>query len=247
VIAAIASIAIKTSATTTEWERGFRGESFMSILLATILHRAPRAPLTAIKPRPRGGVRVIAMAKILVLFASFDGQAAHIARRIAHGLDLAGHTVAIRRVVEDAHAERDLRQQDAVIVGGAVRYGRHARALENIVREHAVAIAAKPNAFFSVSLSAGGPGARPANAARQIEEFRKRTHWKPRETVAFAGALPYTRYGFFLRLAMRLIVGAAGGDTDTSRDYEYTDWDAVDRFAASFSRRLASDPATLAA
>ena len=26
---------------------------------------------------------------------------------------------------------------------------------------------------------------------------------------------------------MVLFVGLAGGDTDTSRDYEYTDWDAV--------------------
>jgi menaquinone-dependent protoporphyrinogen oxidase len=37
---------------------------------------------------------------------------------------------------------------------------------------------------------------------------------------------------------MRMIVGAAGGDTDTSRDYEYTDWPAVDRFAQEFAARL---------
>ena len=186
------------------------------------------------------------MAKILVVFASFDGQAARIARRIAHALEHDGHTVAVRRAV-DAQAVRDLPRQDAVVVGGAVRYGRHARALEAFAREHAATIAAKPNAFFSVSLSAGGPGARPVNAARQIEEFCRRAGWRPREVAAFAGALPYSRYNFFLRIVMRLIVGAAGGDTDTSRDYEYTDWDAVERFAASFSRRLARAPETLAA
>jgi menaquinone-dependent protoporphyrinogen oxidase len=37
---------------------------------------------------------------------------------------------------------------------------------------------------------------------------------------------------------MRLIAGAAGGDTDTSRDYEYTDWEAVERFAMDFAARL---------
>jgi menaquinone-dependent protoporphyrinogen oxidase len=37
---------------------------------------------------------------------------------------------------------------------------------------------------------------------------------------------------------MRLIVGYAGGDTDTTRDYEYTDWDAVERFAAVFAKRF---------
>jgi menaquinone-dependent protoporphyrinogen oxidase len=37
---------------------------------------------------------------------------------------------------------------------------------------------------------------------------------------------------------MRLIVGFAGGDTDTSRDYDYTDWRAVGRFAAEFAAGL---------
>jgi hypothetical protein len=32
-----------------------------------------------------------------------------------------------------------------------------------------------------------------------------------------------------------MIVGLAGGDTDTTRDYEYTDWDAVERFADAFA------------
>ena len=34
-------------------------------------------------------------------------------------------------------------------------------------------------------------------------------------------------------------VAAAGGDTETSRDYEYTDYEAVAAFAAAFARTLA--------
>ena len=177
------------------------------------------------------------MAQILVLFASFDGQAARVAARIGAVLARGGHAVEVRRVGK-AQAAQPLGEHDAVIVGGAVRYGRHARALELLVRECANAIASRPNAFFSVSLSAGGPGARPANAARQVDEFCARTGWRPREVVTFAGALVYSRYNFLIRFMMRLIVGMAGGDTDTSRDYEYTDWDAVERFAARFSNRL---------
>ncbi len=44
--------------------------------------------------------------------------------------------------------------------------------------------------------------------------------------------------GPFLRLVMRLISGMAGGDTDTSRDYEYTDWQAVERFAGRIASSL---------
>lgn len=186
------------------------------------------------------------MASILVLFHSFDGQAARVAGHIAETLTRGGHAVTIRSASE-AHAARDLEEHDAVIVGGAVHYGRHARALEDQVRACAGAIARRPNAFFSVSLSAGGPGARPATAQRQVEEFCARTGWRPREIAAFAGALRYRKYNPFLRFMMRFIAGLAGGDTDTSRDYEYTDWQAVARFAAKFSTRLASGQDELAA
>jgi menaquinone-dependent protoporphyrinogen oxidase len=50
--------------------------------------------------------------------------------------------------------------------------------------------------------------------------------------------LLYTRYGVLKRWAMRRIVAKAGGDTDTSRDYEYTNWDEVVRFARAFAEGL---------
>jgi len=129
---------------------------------------------------------------------------------------------------------------DAVIVGSSVRYGHHHAQVEALVRANLEAIAARPNAFFSVSLSAGGPGARPATASGYLEEFLRRTGWQPRSVALFAGALRYTRYNPFIRFMMRLIVGAAGGETDTSRDYEYTDWQAVERFAGEFCAQLES-------
>jgi len=35
---------------------------------------------------------------------------------------------------------------------------------------------------------------------------------------------------------MKRIAAKAGGDTDTSRDYEYTDWNALSRFTVQFVR-----------
>lgn len=177
------------------------------------------------------------MARILVLYASFHGQTARIAECIGAVLVKAGHDVTVRPT-DAPGARREIEEHDAVIVGGAIRYGHYARSLEGLVRVRAGAIAGRPNAFFSVCLSAGGPGAKPELAIRYVDEFRSRTGWQPRETAIFAGALRYRRYNPFMRFMMRLIVGAAGGDTDTSRDYEYTDWQAVDRFACAFASRL---------
>ena len=79
-----------------------------------------------------------------------------------------------------------------------------------------------PTVFFSVSLSATGsdlPGAR-----KCADAFLHETGWFPSMVRLTAGALMYSRYGFLTRWLMRRIARKAGGGTDTSRDYEYTDW-----------------------
>ena len=50
----------------------------------------------------------------------------------------------------------------------------------------------------------------------------------------FGGALAYSRYGRFTRWIIRRIARSKNLGTDTSRDYEYTDWRAVDAFARHF-------------
>jgi menaquinone-dependent protoporphyrinogen oxidase len=134
----------------------------------------------------------------------------------------------------------EIESHDAVVVGGCVRFGHHARELERWVRERSDHLSERPAAFFSVSLGAAGTGERARAAVRWRDEFRVRTGWKPALSASFAGALRYTRYNPFIRALMRFIAGKQSGDTDTSRDYEYTDWKAVDRFAADFRTRIAA-------
>ena len=130
-----------------------------------------------------------------------------------------------------------------MIVGAGVRYGSYTSVVERVVREHFAHVVQRPNAFFSVSLSGGGPGAKPAEAARYIDKFSEHTQWHPHVTASFGGALLYSRYNFFIRWLMKQIVGAAGGDTDTSRDYEYTDWARLRTDVEAFLRDDAAVPA----
>lgn len=177
------------------------------------------------------------MLHILILYATREGLTARIAARISQVLRDAGHAVESCRV-DGVSRQPDIAAYDAVIVGASIHYGAHPRALRSLLRRHRLALAARPTAFFSVSLSGGGPGAKPAAAQRYLETFLRQSDWRPALTACFAGALQYSKYGVFKRQLMRLIVGFAGGDTDMSRDYEYTDWVAVERFAESFARRV---------
>jgi menaquinone-dependent protoporphyrinogen oxidase len=176
------------------------------------------------------------MSSILVVYATVDGQAARIAERIGAALRKAGHAPEVRNVTATTIAH--VAAAEAVIIGGSIRYGHYPKALEAFVRDNRDTIQARPNAFYSVCLSAGGPGARPATALGYVDDFITRSGWQPGRIASFAGALLYTRYNPFIRFMMRIIVGMAGGNTDASRDYEYTDWDAVERFAAEFEMPL---------
>jgi len=172
--------------------------------------------------------------RVLLIHSSHDGQTAGIATRIGRVLAQAGH-VPVVLGADDPSVVADIGDSDAVVIGAGIRYGSHGAAIERLVAHNIAALCSRPTAFFSVSLSAGGPGARPAEAARYVHEFLDRTRWQPMASATFGGALRYTRYNPFIKFMMRLIVGHAGGDTDTTHDYEYTDWKAVDRFGAEIA------------
>ncbi|HYL90897.1 MAG TPA: menaquinone-dependent protoporphyrinogen IX dehydrogenase [Burkholderiales bacterium] len=178
------------------------------------------------------------MANVLILYATSEGQTARIAERIRERLRGAGHDVsALRAREEDPLPE--VAKFDAVIVGASVHYGHHPASFARALQRQRQALQAKPNAFFSVSLSADGPGANRPAAARYMRKFLHKVGWQPRTTVAFGGALRYSEYAWWKRELVRLFVRVAGGDTDISRDYEYTDWGAVAQFADAFSRDAA--------
>ncbi len=103
-----------------------------------------------------------------------------------------------------------------------------------------------PAAFISVTLSEAGaerPSATPEERARfaadvqkVLEAFLKETGWRPKRVKPVAGALLYTKYNFLVRFIMKRIAKTTGAETDTSRDYEYTNWAALDRFADELAR-----------
>jgi menaquinone-dependent protoporphyrinogen oxidase len=178
------------------------------------------------------------MPRILLLYATTEGQTARIAERIAHTLRDRGNSVEVLPA-DTARTGVEPSAYDGVMVGASIHYGHHPAYLRALIRRHRAVLAARPCAFFSVSLSAGGPRPKPKAAQRYLDKFLRQTGWQPPLTASFAGAVKYSVYGPIKRRVMIVFVGLGGGETDTSRDYEYTDWDAVDRFAVAYAQRLA--------
>ena len=96
-----------------------------------------------------------------------------------------------------------------------------------------------PSAFFSVCLTAADDTEESRAATRRyLDEFVEETGWTPGRTATFAGALQYREYDFATRLLMRLLMSRMHHPTDTSQDYDYTDWDAVDRWAHELAAKF---------
>jgi len=79
-------------------------------------------------------------------------------------------------------------------------------------------------------------------ARAYVDRFLAHSGWRPPYIGTFSGALRYSRYGPVTKWVMKRISKSTGSPTDTSRDYEFTDWAAVDRFAQRLSAAWSRAP-----
>lgn len=174
------------------------------------------------------------MANVLIVYVTKDGQTAKIARHIARTLDAAGHQSELLDA-DHPRSRLDFGRFQFALVGAPIHAGGYSRAIVRFVRKNRAFLERVPSAFFSVGLAvASRRSDGRAQTLPLVEKFSAETGWRPRRIELIAGALLYTHYNPLVRLIMRGIAAKEGGDTDTSRDYEYTDFTAVERFAREF-------------
>lgn len=187
------------------------------------------------------------MSHILIVYGTTDGHTAKVAAAIREGLLTTG---AEPEIVMAGTGDPQPSHYAGVIVAASVHAGGYQKSVERWVRAHAAELALRPSAFVSVCLGVLEKNPRvDTELAASVAQFTRETRWQPTMIKHVAGALMYTKYGFFKRWIMKRIVAKAGGDTDVTRDYEYTDWKDVRAFAEQFGRqvRMADAPAALAA
>jgi menaquinone-dependent protoporphyrinogen oxidase len=167
----------------------------------------------------------------LLVYETQHGQTAKIAQHVRDSLARAGHAVELIEA-RDIPGLFDLLRFDFVVVAAPIHSGGYPRSVVRFVRQNHEFLSQVPSAFLSVGLAVLS---RTADGRTQtlvvVEKFLKQTGWRPARVELVAGALPYSKYNFLVRLVMRRISASEGGDTDTSHDYEYTDWAALDRLA----------------
>ena len=174
------------------------------------------------------------MMRLLIPYGTTEGQTARISEYVADVIRGHGHEADVVDLKGSADPVPD--DYDAVIVGASIHMGKHEDYVRDFVKENRDALERLPTAFFSVSLAAHDDM---EEAEGYIEEFVRKTGWRPAKVGLFGGALLYTQYGFIKRHLMKKIARDKGNpDTDTSHDYVYTEWDGVKHFVEEFLETL---------
>jgi menaquinone-dependent protoporphyrinogen oxidase len=174
------------------------------------------------------------MFRILVVYGSTYGQTDRVAHRIAAVLSSAGHMVDIHKA-DRLPDSLWLASYDGFVVAASVLMGHHQEYVRDFVRRNATLLNEAPSAFVSVC---GAAGSDPSQAQAYIDSMLRETGWRPTVTRSFTGAVAYTRYGWWFRWYLKMISRRKGLPTDTSRDWDFTDWGAVERFAEELAVTL---------
>ena len=187
------------------------------------------------------------MKPVLLAYATREGHTEQIAEYVAGLIRKRGFEAELLNAARRASGVT-VHDCAGAIVAASVHRGKHQREMVEFVKEHAAELERIPTVFLSVSLSEAGAedatatakkrAQSAADASRLIDEFLEETGWNPGKIRAVAGALLYTKYNFLLRLIMKRIARAAGAGLDTSRNYDYTDWGALDQLVDEFIGHL---------
>lgn len=181
--------------------------------------------------------------KTLILYSSHDGQTYKIARTLATHLAYCCECDVLNLCfVHDFN----LQNYQRVVLGAAIRYNHFAIELDRFITQQFNWLHSIPSAFYSVNLTARKPDRRTPATNVYTRKFLAKTPWQPDLCAVFAGALCYPRYRWLDRMMIQLIMRMTGGETDLTKEVEYTNWQQVSIFANDVAqlttRRTAQRP-----
>jgi menaquinone-dependent protoporphyrinogen oxidase len=164
--------------------------------------------------------------KILIVYATTEGQTRKVARYVFDWLAGAGHAAEL---ITAAEAEGlDPSGFDGVVVAGSVHGGKYQAELVDWATGSARDLAKVPTLFLSVSLTAASKDEGDwAGLGGCVERFTREAGWTPTRVEHVAGAFRFSEYDFFKSWAMRWIAAERDDTVTAGEDKEYTDWEAL--------------------
>ena len=173
------------------------------------------------------------MTEVLIIYATREGQTEKVAKQLSKHLRKSVNVQLIDAQNPIATDNLDLSLFDLLVFGASMHAGGLETELVDFIKKNVEQIKRKPTSFFLVLLSAAtkDPTLRADWLADARRKMDQQLPVKFAEVEMIAGALKYSKYPLPLKWMMKHIAKKAGEGTDTSQDYEYTDWKQVEQYA----------------
>jgi menaquinone-dependent protoporphyrinogen oxidase len=171
---------------------------------------------------------------ILVLFSTTEGHTRKLAQFAVARLRGCGHEARLHDVADPDRP--DPAGFEAAFLLASVHIGHYQHSFVEFVGKSHNALNVIPTAFVSVSLSAAGDNPSDLAGIRAcVDRLEHDTLWHPGAVYHAAGAMRFSAYGFFTKLAIKYIARRRGKSVKTSKDYDLTDYAGFEAFIHRFS------------
>lgn len=164
------------------------------------------------------------MKKIGIIYSTVDGQTKKICEKLKRIIDekkLKADLVSI------TDFNKKITDYDTMIIGASVRYGKHNASIKKFMIDNKSDLQKVNTTFFSVNLVARKVDKNTPDTNPYLKKFLETIGWIPDTLDVFAGILDYSKYSFFDRIMIKLIMKLTNGPTKTESAIEYTNWDRV--------------------
>jgi len=165
------------------------------------------------------------MKKILLTYSTVDGHTKTICEKIL------SYSETSQVDILPIDSSINIKDYDTVVIGASIRYGKYREEIFEFIKENEELLNSKDNAFFSVNVVARKENKNKPETNPYLIKFLKQISWQPKILDVFAGKIDYPKYKFLDKYAIKFIMWITKGPTDTSKVYEFTDWNRVKSFA----------------
>ena len=165
------------------------------------------------------------MKKILLTYSTVDGHTKTICEKIL------SYSETSQVDILPIDSSINIKDYDTVVVGASIRYGKYREEIFEFIKENEELLNSKDNAFFSVNVVARKENKNKPETNPYLIKFLNKISWQPKILDVFAGKIDYPKYKFLDKYAIKFIMWITKGPTDTSKVYEFTDWNRVKSFA----------------
>ncbi len=130
---------------------------------------------------------------------------------------------------------------DHVIIGSPIYMGRFPRRFSRWINQNRSCLKGIRTSLFTFSLNAADQHHKAKSMNDLLlRRYSKNLAVKSKFVASFAGSLAFKEYGFFTKLIMKYISRSNGGPTDSTKNFELTNWKEIEKFAKTI--RLTVSP-----